>query len=216
MLLRMERPEEAIVDADRALQCNHRSTKVMLMTSWRWWWWPLITLCRKWKTNRGTKCKRSKFKPIIATSCEKAMTARAEALFSTGQVFLLIVIIRAGVTSYRNYNGQVFYLIIMSTSLQSSIVAIPSTSLTISLESSYCIQVKTIFNLSTMSIMSIVSIVYKVCHDRGSSKQNFCSKFDSVTHFLTECKKWPNSLALNMWLHQTLHFAKQPKSSQDS
>ena len=39
MLLRMERPEEAIVDADRALQCNHRSTKVMLMTSWRWWWW---------------------------------------------------------------------------------------------------------------------------------------------------------------------------------
>ena len=89
--------------------------------------------------NRGTKSKRSKLKPRIATSCEKAMTARAEALFSTGQVLHLIVIIRAGVTSYRNYNGQVFYLIIMSTSLQSSIVAIPSTSHTISLESSYCI-----------------------------------------------------------------------------
>ena len=48
--------------------------------------------------NRGTKSK-SKFKPIIATSYEKAMTARAEALFSTGQV-----------TCYSNYKGQVFHL----------------------------------------------------------------------------------------------------------
>ena len=64
MLLRMERPEEAIVDADRALQCNHRSTKVMLMTSWRWqsWhyeWWLVMTLCRKWKRIEEQKAREA-------------------------------------------------------------------------------------------------------------------------------------------------------------